>query len=350
MSGRSAVARGVRAAILLLAALLTSGPGAAGPQAPAELRETGLYADFERREVDPGLLAFSPQYPLWTDGAAKRRWAALPAGTVIDGSDPDAWVFPVGARFWKEFSFGGRPVETRYIERLPDGTWLYAAYAWSEDGRSAELVPPQGRRGAYPLANERSHAIPSVSDCKVCHEAAPTPILGFGALQLSPDRDPGALHRDPSGHGVDLVHLIEHGLLANYPEALFEPRIAAATPDERAALGYLHGNCGHCHDAGSKLRNIGLFLRFDAEAAVQPTMATAVGQAVRKPAPGQSPEALLRVAPGHPERSALAERIGSRRPALQMPPLGTELVDREAVELIRRWIAALEDNSPPQQE
>ena len=33
------------------------------------------------------------------------------------------------------------------------------------------------------------------------------------------------------------------------------------------------------------------------------------------------------------------QRIGSRYPALQMPPLGTELVDEEAVALIHRWIA-----------
>ena len=33
------------------------------------------------------------------------------------------------------------------------------------------------------------------------------------------------------------------------------------------------------------------------------------------------------------------QRAGSRYPALQMPPLGTELVDDEALALLRRWIA-----------
>ena len=49
--------------------------------------------------------------------------------------------------------------------------------------------------------------------------------------------------------------------------------------------------------------------------------------------------AVLRVDPGHPERSALMQRAGSRYPALQMPPLGTELVDDEALGVLRRWIA-----------
>jgi hypothetical protein len=83
------------------------------PKPPQTLQETGLYSDFETLEVDPDHLAFSPQYPLWTDGAGKRRWISLPPGTTIDGSDPDAWRFPVGTRFWKEFSFNGQRVETR---------------------------------------------------------------------------------------------------------------------------------------------------------------------------------------------------------------------------------------------
>src|SRR3712207_2304804 len=116
-------------------------PQPASPKAPPTLQETGLYADIATLKVDPGHLAFSPQYPLWTDGAAKHRWISLPPGTAIDGSDPDAWVFPIGTRLWKEFSFGGRRIETRYLERRADGQWLYAAYAWSQDGLEAQLAP-----------------------------------------------------------------------------------------------------------------------------------------------------------------------------------------------------------------
>src|SRR3954462_6999467 len=113
---------------------------------PATLQDTGLYSDFRTLTVDPQHLAFSPQYPLWSDGATKRRWVSLPPGTAIDGSDPDAWIFPVGTRFWKEFSFNGQRIETRYLERRADGQWLYAAYAWSPDGREAQLVPARGKR------------------------------------------------------------------------------------------------------------------------------------------------------------------------------------------------------------
>src|SRR5688572_23474543 len=65
---------------------------------PGTLRETGLYADAAMRAVAATNLPFAPQYPLWTDGAQKRRWIYLPPGTTIDASNPDAWQFPIGTR------------------------------------------------------------------------------------------------------------------------------------------------------------------------------------------------------------------------------------------------------------
>ena len=331
---RSRLAAAAAVALIVLAVSAQAVPQAA-TGAPETLQDTGLYSDFAALQVDETHLAFSPQYPLWTDGAAKRRWMSLPPGSAIDASDPDAWAFPVGTRLWKEFSFNGRRVETRFMERRPDG-WLYAAYAWSADGRAAQRVSARGRRGAYPLEGGRSHAIPGVTDCKVCHQGGRSEVLGFSAVQLSPQRDPGALHADPSD--VDLTVLIERGLLVGLPDALrvAPPAIDAASPLERAALGYLHGNCGHCHNEQGPLANVGLFLRQPAGAAGR-AIASTVNHPTKKPLPGQS-EAALRIEPGHADRSALMQRIASRSPALQMPPLGTELADRQAVDLLRRWI------------
>ncbi|MBB3017464.1 mono/diheme cytochrome c family protein [Microvirga lupini] len=343
-SGRSHRSIAAGAMLILPFVVLMHAPAA--PQStttpPLTLHETGLYADPGTLQVDPAHLAFAPQYPLWSDGAIKRRWISLPPGTAIDGSDPEAWIFPVGTRFWKEFSFSGERVETRYLERRSDGQWLYAAYAWSPDGREAQLVSARGKRGAYPLAGGRSHTIPGVADCKACHQGGPSEILGFSVLQLSPERDPGALHaeRQPEPH-VDLAYLVDRGLLVGLPKALRDapPQIEAATATERAALGYMHGNCGHCHNERGSLQNIALFLRHGADTAGESVLASTVAQPVRKQAPGQSPDAVLRVEPGHPNRSGLMQRISSRSPALQMPPLGTELIDDEAVRLLYRWIA-----------
>ncbi len=139
--------------------------------APQNLQDTGLYADFKTLAGRPKTPRFHAAISaLERRGRQSADGLSLPAGGVIDGSDPDAWVFPVGTRFWKEFSFGGQRVETRYLERQADGQWLYAAYAWSPDGREATLVSQKGRRNAYQLAAERSHMIPGVNDCKACHQ------------------------------------------------------------------------------------------------------------------------------------------------------------------------------------
>ena len=87
--------------------------------------------------TDGDLLPFSPQYPLWSDGTSKRRWISLPQGSRIDGSDKDAWLFPVGTRFFKEFALEGSPVETRVIERVADG-WEFGVYVWRADGSDAK--------------------------------------------------------------------------------------------------------------------------------------------------------------------------------------------------------------------
>ena len=191
--------RGLAAVTAVLAGMAggVAGEGTAPPDGPPPaLRDTGLYADFDTLVVDPRHLAFAPQYPLWTDGASKRRWISLPPGTAIDASDPDAWVFPPGTRFWKEFSFAGRRVETRLLERLTDGQWRYAAYEWSADGRDARLAPGQGRRAAFPLGDGKAHAIPSVSDCRVCHEARRLRCSGSACSSSRPTAIPAALHAE----------------------------------------------------------------------------------------------------------------------------------------------------------
>ena len=98
-------------------------------------------------------------------------------------------------------------------------------------------------------APDGRYDVPSRADCTGCHEGAAQPVLGFSALQLSADRDPLAAHA-PAPASITLDALAARGLLRNLPSALLEqpPRIAAASPTERAALGYLHANCGHCHN------------------------------------------------------------------------------------------------------
>jgi hypothetical protein len=333
---------------LLLAAWLGLSLAACGAEpvaraeAPRTLRETGLYADADSFAVAPGVLPFTPQYPLWSDGAAKRRWIRLPPGSAIDASDPDAWEFPVGTRLWKEFRFGRR-VETRYIERASETDWLFATYAWpaeggSADGTDAVRAPETVIAGAHEIRPGVQHDLPSRMDCAACHEGRRVPVLGFSALQLSRDRDPLAPHgEDPEPGSIDLEGLLRRGLLRSFDEATISvaPRIRASSPRERAALGYLHANCGSCHTRQGDLRDLGLEL--DASL-LRPgaALGSLLGVPSRFRIAGEG--ASARVVPGDPARSVLIHRASSRNPSTQMPPLGTRIADEAALDLLGAWI------------
>ena len=293
---------------------------------PTQLGETGLYLP-GTQIIAPGVLEYSPQYPLWSDAASKRRWFWLPPGTAIDVARPDRWEFPVGTKLWKEFSHDSR-VETRLIERLGDGSWRYASYVWNAAETEARLAPAAGMFVEAAGAPDGRYTLPAEDDCRACHEAAPVPVLGISALQLSPDRDPLAPHAEPLPPGaVDLGTLAALGSIVNLPAAWLD------TPPR--ALGYLHANCGHCHNDAGPLALLDLSLAQTARSGdVDRTYASLLDRDSDLRLPG----ADRRVVAGDPMASVLWRRMRSRHPIAQMPPLGTVTIDAAGVALIEQWI------------
>ena len=327
---------------------------AAPPDAfgPTTLFDTGLCVDHACTQISPGVTAYAPRWTLWADGATKRRWFQLPAGAQIDTSDMDHWQFPVGTRFWKEFTaFTGSDgesgsavrVETRFIERIGSGDtqddWFYVAFQWDLTQDEA-IAEPDG----VPDADGTFHDIPSRADCRSCHEnLVPTRILGFGALQLDA---PG------SDGDADLASLVAAGTLTQPPTAgsggsgspyfPFE-----ATGSAQDALGYLHANCGHCHNATSPLQGttplqLRLTVGTVADTASTPTYTTAVGVTTATLVNGDS----ILVDPGQPDMSVLIARFeavpGS---STHMPPLATKIEDGSGDATLRSWISGMGSGS-----
>lgn len=338
--------------VLLLGAV--AGREVAASAAPADaaftlprlLSDTGLYADPATLAIDAANRPFAPQYPLWSDGAVKRRWVRLPEGATIDTRDVNHWDFPVGTRFWKEFAFGGRRVEARLLVKTRADHWEFASYAWRDDQRDAVLAPADGVADVAEVAPGKWHDIPSREECRACHVSNRTEVLGFTALQLSDDRDPLAPHAEPVADGmITLKTLVdEHRLApARTDWAAAPPRIAARDPRERAVLGYLSTNCGSCHNPNSSTASLGLNLQHAADrpAGCSPgAIATTVGQPGHWVVPTAPAGTSQIVHAGRPELSALLYRASSRRPSSQMPPIGTVVADREALDLVRAWIAS----------
>lgn len=307
----------------------TGGEGSGGapqPNGPASLlSRTGLYTE-DVEELAPGVVAFTPRFPLYSDGATKRRWLLLPEDTPIDTSDGDYWIFPVGTKLWKEFTRDGVRVETRLLEKRPDGSWWRLAYRWNEEQTDAEAVP-EGEEDALGTP----HDIPSTEDCDTCHGATRGTILGFSAIQLAFE-----------GSGIDLDEWFEEGRLTHPVSGVNVP----GDEQESAVLGYLHANCGTCHNptSGVQVRvdlDLRLPLGLDDDVTSTPSYRTSVGVPISVTDGGQVPGATLRVDPGSPSTSALFLRLDTRGELYSMPPLGTELVDEAGKSQIAAWIRAL---------
>jgi hypothetical protein len=293
---------------------------------PATLSGTGLYSDLATLTLADGVRTFAPGHELWSDGAQKARWVKLPPCGTVDTSDMDHWKVPVGTRLWKEFVVGGQRVETRMIARTGAADWLFVTYQWSGMGNA----DPQLLTGGAQSVNGTDHDIPSLSQCGLCHGTLPEHVLGFSAIQLS----------HPSSRGdLTLDQLAAEGRLSDAPADGGYPVPGDAVAAQ--ALGYLHANCGNCHNPTGISFNAPFYLRLEVKQRTPDTTftyQTAVGVPVER---YTRPGITHRVAPGNPDASCVPSRMSQRVSGEQMPPIGTKYVDDAGVAAVDAWIRSL---------
>ena len=315
----------------------------AAPADPTLLSSRSLYADIATKTIASDAVEYSPVYPLWADGAAKQRWIQLPPGTKIDTADMDHWQFPVGTRMWKEFATPeGKRLETRLIEKLPDGTFFFGAFIWNEAGTDAKL----NLNGASDVLGTM-HDVPSKARCALCHKGEAGRVLGFSALQLSKD---GSGASDPT-----LKSLAAAGLLTVPPPAGVDYRFPGDAT-ARAALGYLHANCGHCHTPdGTAYKDTCLqamngdlsecmqlqFSVADANGA-DPLNSKVMKSLIGTVTHSNNFPSAPRLTPHMPGMSAIYIRPSQRGGMIQMPPsFSTEIVDDTGLAAIEAFINAV---------
>lgn len=295
------------------------------------LSAQGLYRDSITRQPVSEAFEYEPDYPLWSDGVQKRRWLIIPDGAVIDTSDMDHWVFPVGTRVFKEFSQYGTLLETRLVERIADtgrfeSDYKFATYVWDDEQAEAHEIST----GVQNVLGT-DHNVPPQKVCKDCHRGEPGAVLGVSAMQLS-----------------------RSGLL----QALADRKLLSVTPERKflmpgdeitsEAAGYLHANCGHCHsDTGQSQSDMRLHIStaevdgpVEETAWYQTTLAQRITEWKDRPASFE-----YRVVPGDPEHSGVYHRMtvrGDEEPAPdQMPPLASEKIHPAGLAVVKAWIAAL---------
>lgn len=249
----------------------------------------------------------------------------LPAGTQIDARDPNAWQLPVGVMLFKEFAVSGRRVETRLIARVGPGKFDYwmGAFVWHANESDARFQLDG-------LSSEADHEIPNQKQCGTCHNGAQGRILGLSAIQLG---------RDCQGPTC-LAELVALGALSPTPDEL-QPG-PPGTPEIAMALGYLHANCGNCHNRlGTAWRDTDLDLSLQI-GALSPADTNIYQSCIGVGLTNFVDDGLdIRVAPGYTQQSAVWRRMQSRSSELQMPPFGSRHPDLDGLDLVGRWIESL---------
>lgn len=332
---------------------------------PRKLSESGLFRSVKDHVMEPALIPYSVNAPLWSDGAHKERWIALPgADSRIDFKPGKAWEFPDQTVLVKSFALEmeeGNPASRRWLETRfltnQNGEWYGYSYRWNDEQTDGFLVQAKGEEQEFTIATgkgvrKQTWHYPSRTECMVCHSRAADYVLGLNELQMNKEHDYGGVRdnqlRTLEYIGVFRVEPPTNGkhakgqrdavpstLLSQPPEKhdrLVDPYDASADLTARAR-SYLHANCAQCHveaGGGNSAMELGFTTKLDKTRLidVKPLHHTF-----------DLPDARL-VAPGSPERSVLLHRMTHRGPG-HMPPLATSRVDEEAVRMMGEWIRSM---------
>ncbi len=325
---------------------------------PEKLSETGCFDPTDPSKPYAGLLPFDLNSPLWSDGADKKRWMALPSGakiTVIEGGDFD---FPPGTMLVKEFSLGGRRLETRFFAHHPvhgdggvaAGQWVGYTYEWNAEQTEAFLVPA-GPTTPFDVdpnnAGLGQWQVPNRDECMTCHTVAANRSLGPEVGQLN-----RSYTYESTGTTSNQLATLDHIGMFTEPLPAIETLAKLASPEDQAsdvdqrARAYLHANCSFCHrkpdglGGGPDEFRASVPFEMMGICDVAPTIASAVTEL------GMDPSKAKILAHMSPPDSVMWKRMQARGP-FQMPPIGSKKADMEGLNLIAQWINSITECPAP---
>ncbi|NQD36576.1 hypothetical protein HPT27_06035 [Permianibacter sp. IMCC34836] len=308
---------------------IVAGSGPTSSTIPTRLSATGCVAADAPQQPAAGLLPYTVNSPLWSDGASKQRYMALPNTSTMAVDSVGDLSLPVGTILMKNFSLDNRLVETRLLMHHQDG-WSGYSYEWRDDQSDADLLAT----GKDKVVGTITWHFPSREECSQCHTAASGNALSPETRQLNRD-----YHYTASNVTDNQLRTLEHIGVFSTPLSVsqrsekFADLSDSSTTLAERARSYLHSNCSHCHRPGG---NTPVQLDFRYETPLAQTQVCD-----QPPALGSLGLADARLlAVGAPERSVLLARMRALD-ANRMPPLGSHVVDQQAITVLTDWIRSL---------
>ncbi len=307
---------------------------------PPVLSATGAFRDLQTLTPVDGLIPFTVNSPLWSDGAIKTRWMAVPndgppytAAEQIAFAPVGEWTFPNGTVFVKNFELtvneqtGERKrLETRLLVRNSQGAVYGVTYKWRGDNSDADLLPGGldeeiAVKTVSGATRIQRYTYPSRADCLFCHNQQANYVLGPKTHQLN-----GDFTYPSTGRSDNQLRTLSHvGLLNPAPReeslATYLRSVSVTNPSapvQHRMRSWIDANCSHCHRPGGF--GPGYDGRFYTPLANQNLINTYV---------------KFRDLDGsqlHQRDNALDE--------FKMPPLAKNVVHENAMKTLRQWIAS----------
>jgi len=301
-------------------------------QIPALLSNWGCFQNANTKVFSSNVVPYDINALLWSDDASKGRFMAIPDGNTINVDNQGRFDFPVGSVVGKHFRVNGVLIETRLMlhHTQPYG-WKGYTYEWNDAQTDATLLTNFKNK----VINGQNWHYPSRAECDSCHTAIAGFTLGPEIGQLNKS----FLYPSTGLNANQLITLENINMLSNTLTDAEKSTDFYAIDDlaysaERRARSYLHSNCSNCHQPnGPGGGNMDLRMTTSLANTKICNEAPLAGNPF-----GLATPAI--VAPGNPDSSILVlrmEDLGQHR----MPPLGSSVVDTQAMAVIRDWIRGL---------
>lgn len=216
-------------------------------------------------QTNLGIIPYEPSATLWSDGALKERFMALPDLTQAGYRQSGGWDFPEKTILIKNFLMPmdernsqstAKRIETRLLYRK-NGQWYGFSYEWDSGESDAQLLLTSKTK-TFNIINESGETVtidylyPSRNQCIQCHTNAANGVLGLTTAQLNFDYLYPA-----SGIADNQLSTLDHIDFFTDPlpnDPVFLPKMPD-TSDTSASLqkrarAYLASNCSMCHQPG----------------------------------------------------------------------------------------------------
>ncbi|MAS94834.1 MAG: hypothetical protein CMO55_16675 [Verrucomicrobiales bacterium] len=325
--------------------------GSGIPEPPSTLSATGAFSDLASLTPRSGVMPYDLVQPLWSDGADKKRWIAIPndgtpdtAAEKIQFSENEPWTFPIGTVLIKHFEISGRRLETRFFVHGSDGKYFGFTYKWRPDNSDADLLPGPPVEETIDLGGGESVEwhFPGRTECFICHTDAAKTVLGPKTRHLNRE-----IFYPTTGRAANqLLTLSELGFFDTTlaPPAISTFLTSANVNDtteslDRRARAYLDINCSQCHRPNGPTQ-----AQFDARLTVPPNFQNIINVEPTNPLTLADPKL---VEPDNVLNSILHIRMSSLDGCCAMPPLAKNAIDTDAVNTVAEWIRSLDPAISP---